>query len=355
MICRRAGAVRKRIRVRGPGPGRLVFPFVLRLPDSGQAIHLYSGGTFSIMALELIYTSAARGVRPGTRGFCTVAYTRGMLPQMIQLLEALSAYKPLYSVHHAKASMNPVAISHSRPTMAGRNASILSQVAPAPAEHTQRSNKIAHHVVLRGHECCEAGPAWVASQEGFFRKNWDEPPHIIDEPKSIPEGGEQDTYASTWEALTGDAGWAGVLAWHFLSQNGLPAYLLFEPGMNLLPLIGEALALIPPSRRWEVTFSTYFTSTPAGATCLWRCCVPDADILREVRRHPKALLIDLTSPLPSPRENELVICAREGSARPEIPRKTNRSGSAAGSSFVALPNRAKPRLRMKPKFPRKGP
>ena len=307
------------------------------------------------MALELIYTSAARGLRPGTRGFCTVAYTRGMLPQMIQLLEALSAYKPLYPVHHEKAGQNPVAVSHLRPTMAGRNASILSRVAPAPAEHTQRSNKIAHHVVLRGHECCEAGPAWVASRPDFFREVWDEAPHRITDPKGIPDSEPQDTFASTWEVLTGDAGWAGVLAWHFLSQTASPAYLVFEPGMNLLPLIADALALIPVARRWEVTFNTYFTSLPAGATCVWRCCLPDADSVREVRRNPKALLIDLTQALPAPKENELVACAREGTPLPNIPRKTGLGPTVVARPFVALPGRAKPHLRMKPQLPRKGP
>jgi hypothetical protein len=308
------------------------------------------------MALELIYTSAKRGLRPGTRGFCTVAYTRGMLPQMIQLLEALSAYKPLYPVHHEKAELNPVSVSHYRPTMAGRNASILSRVAPAPAEHTQRSNKIAHHVVLRGPECCEAGPAWIAAQPEFFREAWDETPRLITDSKAIPEGDGFGTFASTWEALTGDAGWAGVLAWHFLSQNASPAYLLFEPGMSLLPLIAEALALIPPERRWEVTFNTYFTSLPAGATCVWRCCVPDAEGVRDMRRNPKALLIDLTGELPEPRENELVHCAREGGPLPKIPRRTTvRAAQGPASGFVALPNRAKLRLRMKPHHPGKGP
>ena len=49
------------------------------------------------MAHELIYTSAERGLRPGTRGYCTVAYTHGMMPQTLQLLEALSAYRSMYN------------------------------------------------------------------------------------------------------------------------------------------------------------------------------------------------------------------------------------------------------------------
>ena len=49
------------------------------------------------------------------------------------------------------------------------------------------------------------------------------------------------------------------------------AYLIIEPGLDVLPLFAEAIALLPPDRRWQATFSTYFTTLPAGATCNWRC------------------------------------------------------------------------------------
>ena len=308
------------------------------------------------MALELIYTSAERGLRPGTRGYCTVAYTRGLPPAMIQLLEALSAYNGIFPVHHEREGDNPVSISHYRPTMAGRNSSILSRVAPAQAEHTQRSNKIAHHVVLRDGECPDAGPAWLASQPGFFRAAWDEPPHQILEPKPVPTGSETLTRARHWEQLAGDAGWAGVLAWHFLSQNSIPAYLLFEPGMDVLPLVAEALALIPGRKRWEVTFNTYFTFLPAGATCVWRCCVPGAEVVREVRRNPRALVIDLTAPLPEPKPNELVTCARTGAPLPAMPTRQPVVATGHGHApFLTLPNRSRVRLQMKPPAARKEP
>ena len=46
------------------------------------------------MALELVYTSAERGLRPGTSGFCTVAMTRGLPPALVPRLEALGGYRP---------------------------------------------------------------------------------------------------------------------------------------------------------------------------------------------------------------------------------------------------------------------
>ena len=44
------------------------------------------------MALELIYTSAVRGLRAGTSGFCTVAMTKGLPPALVPRLEALGIF-----------------------------------------------------------------------------------------------------------------------------------------------------------------------------------------------------------------------------------------------------------------------
>ena len=296
------------------------------------------------MAGELVYTSARRGLRPGTRGFCTVAYTRGMLPATVQVLESLSAYKSLHSVHDPKAPVDPLAYSHYRYTLAGRNVSILSRVGPAQADHTQRTNKLAHHVVLSHGERAAGGPAWLCSADGFFLDTWEGEPRQIGKAKQIPAGDSASTFAAHWKKLTGDAGWAGVLAYAFLSRPAEPAFVVFEPGMDMLSLMAEAQALLAPERRWQVTFSTHFCSLPAGTTCSWRCCVPGSECLRETRRGQRSLYLDLTRPLGELPENPLVKCARDGTPIPteSEPEDTRDQG------FVTLPNRHQATLRMKP-------
>lgn len=301
------------------------------------------------MAHELIYTSVHKGLQPGTRGFCTVAHTQGMRSDTIRLLESISAYKSLYSGLDARATLNPPAVSHHHFTLGGLATSVLSRVAPAVADHTQRSNKIAHHVVLRRRERCDVGPAWVCSQGGFFVESWADEPQLLEMPKDIPDGDTGSLHAATWEAVAGDAGWAGTLAYAFLSRPKVPSVLLFEPGMDMLALIREALALLSPEQRWEVTFNTYFTSLPAGASCAIRCCVADTDGLREARKNMWSLVIDLTKPIGAPpAENALVECARTGAPVPTEPR---RSASRPGSTFVHLPNRNRSSLRMRPGNP----
>lgn len=299
------------------------------------------------MAQELIYTSAERGLRPGTRGFCTVAYTRGMKPQTVQTLEGLSSYKSLYAVHDTRTAVHPPAISHYRLSVMGANLTVLSRVAPTQADHTARSNKIAHHVLLHTGERIRGGPSALARQPGFFVESWQGQPQLLDEEKPIAESDEtEDVRAEHWQTAVGDAGWAGVLAATVLPAAVTPAVLVFEPGMDMLPLIDEALALVPHSRRWQVTFSTYFTTLPAQGTCAWRCCVPDSDVLRDARRNAKTLVIDLTAPLPPPGENPLVLRARQGGPPPVQKAEAKPAEKPADSRpFVLLRRRGRSSFR----------
>lgn len=48
------------------------------------------------MTIELLYTSAAQGLKQGSRGFCTVVCTAGLPINLAQRLEALSGYRHRY-------------------------------------------------------------------------------------------------------------------------------------------------------------------------------------------------------------------------------------------------------------------
>src|SRR5437899_13103500 len=99
-------------------------------------------------------------------------------------------------------------------------------------------------------------------QPGFLETAWDGQVRIMEEGRSAPLGDSSPRICHAWQELTGDAGWAGVLAESYLANPNGRVYLLFEPGMDLLPLFAESLALLPPEHRWQVTFSTYFMGLP---------------------------------------------------------------------------------------------
>jgi hypothetical protein len=247
------------------------------------------------VAEELIYTSAPRGLRLGSSGFCTVACTRGMGANYIELLESMSGYAMLFPPHDPSAPLNPVSWRHYRILIGGKQCTLLSRIAAAGVDYSHRSNKVAHHIILRPDERPRGGPAWVMQRAGVMLDRWEGEPQWIDAPRRVPEGDSVPGPCLTWQNVLGDAGWGGALAQSHIDAPRTPAFLVFEPGMPVLQLLAEALALLPAEKRWGVTFDTYFSEVPAGAQCLWRCCLPDAEALKFARRTPEALVIDLTA------------------------------------------------------------
>ena len=108
------------------------------------------------MSQELIYTSAPRGLKPGSQGFCTVVSTTGIATSLIQRLEALSGYRHVYSPQDPNARLNPVLCSHLLLDVGGRPYHVLSRICDAGLDYTQRNNKFAHHVVLDRSELARA-------------------------------------------------------------------------------------------------------------------------------------------------------------------------------------------------------
>ncbi|MHB1556776.1 MAG: GAP1-N2 domain-containing protein, partial [Isosphaeraceae bacterium] len=267
------------------------------------------------MSQELHYTSVPRGLRPGTRGFCTVAATPQMASPLAERLENLSGYQPVYPAHDPLASRNPINFAHTRFTLGGRPVSILSRVGPAGLDYTGRANKYAHHVVLDAAERPEGGPAWLLEQPGFIQKSWDGEPRMLPEGRSVPRGDRHAGVATAWAALAGDAGWAGALAESFLNDPKRPAFVVFRPGMNLLPLFVEAIALLPPPRRWDVEFSTYLTQPPRGITYAWRGVLEGSPEAANAHRLPGTLVIDLCAAPGRAQGGPLVHTARTGEYR----------------------------------------
>jgi hypothetical protein len=259
---------------------------------------------------ELLYTSAAQGLDPGSRGFCTVVRTRSMPAPLAPLLESLSGYRPAFAINDPRAAENPVSYSHVRVAAGGKTYSVLSRVADYGLDYSQRTNKIAHHVALASDERPEAGPAWLLVQPGFMDTRWDGQPRTLPAGRRVPTGAERVAACPTWAAVTGDAGWAGILAESWLT--GTASYLIVAPGTDTLALIREAVALLPPRKRWDATFSTYYTGVPGSATCSCRCVLADSPETVQARRLPNVLRIDLTQKLPAARGGDLVNVARTG-------------------------------------------
>ena len=249
------------------------------------------------MNIELLYTSAPQGLKQGSRGFCTVISTTGLPINLAQRLESLSGYRHLYQPGDSRANANPVCHSHLRFSVGGRTVSVISRVAAYGVDYSQRTNKIAHHISMDD-PLPRCGPAAVISQSGFMRTDWDSQCKTLSVGPIVPNITLLPAVCVEWQRLTGDAGWAGVIANAWLQPPGKPVWIIFSESQSasLLSLMVEATALLPENRRWQATFSTYCTNLPPDVDCRVRCVVSGSEEARMASA--RGLVIDRTKPMP---------------------------------------------------------
>ena len=273
------------------------------------------------MSLELVHTSAPKGLGPASSGFCTVAATGGMSRQFMMRLEALSGYQFHFSLSDPQANQNPVNYAHTRISVGGQTHSVLSRIGFAGADYSGRTNKVAHHVMLERGEALPQGPAWMLMTQGVFIAAWNREPGNLPRrsPWTAVAGQPRPPEpATTWAAMTGDAGWGGLLAKAVRESPKTLAFVVFRPGQELLPLFEESMALLPPEERWQVCFATYYTSLATGSECHWRGILAGSPAAKELARFPNATVIDLTAPLGAAPDNPYTEAARAGRTLPPL-------------------------------------
>lgn len=286
------------------------------------------------MSVELLYTSAVQGLKQGSRGFCTVLSTTGMPLNLANRLESLSAYRHVFPPNSPDAAQNPVNYSHIRITVGGRPLSILSRISDYGIDYSQRTNKLAHHVVLEGSDLVPAGPAWVMMQPAIMRSQWDGQCSTPPTGPTVPPSNQAARVCLRWSGICTDAGWGGVVAEAFAQPPGKPLWIIFTLAQSaeLLGMINESIALLPVDQRWQATFSTYATNLPPDADCKVRCVLAGTDDARLAPARGK--VIDLSKPLPPIAPSSVtsyIHSARNGTAM-------------SGISSAAVPSLATPAL-----------
>lgn len=266
------------------------------------------------MIQELVNTSVPAGLFPGTEGFCTVACTANMAPNVRMQLELMGGYRVLWKPGDPNAAKNPVLKSHYRLLIGGCFYNVLSRIAICGTDHQGRMNRLAHHIILENADHVLQGPAAVFEEEVFFTQ-WDQPP------QQLPMGRVQLTpqeiapmICSTWQQLAGDAGWAGEIVQAAVNDPMQPNYIIYQPGMDVDALLAEAFSLVPVSRKWDVTFSTHFDILPPKADfCTWRFCAAGSRTADEAySKATGGIVIDLTAPNKSAGDGLYARMARTG-------------------------------------------
>jgi hypothetical protein len=290
---------------------------------------------------ELLFTSyEGQGLRKGGGGFCTVLSTEGMAANTASALEKLSGYKHPFDLHDERSQHNPVNYRHAVLMLGGTSHNVLSRVADLRHEHTGRSNKLAHHVVLGIRELPLGGPAHTLRHPGFSRTDWDRKVRLVASPSlsSLPATEARPVRCDAWARIAGDAGWAGAVAEELSAGPDAAAHVIFPLKTDCLALADEVLRLIPPYKRWGVTFSTYYTSAIPGSSCNLRFVLDGTPEAEKIRRDHRLWKVDLASSLSRAPDTPLATAARTGElthaeapARPKTPARGPRPGKSAAA------------------------
>lgn len=264
----------------------------------------------------LIYTSSRNGLFPGNTGFSTVGCNREMNLATRQKLEQLSGYSPLYPHYDPRSAQNPENYCHRVVGIGGKPVHVLSRICFNGMDYTQRSNKLASHLVLSPEEMGRfpGGPGELFQDTTLFKEpSW--PIHAEYLPYPQPKEGTAPARCSCWHTLTGDAGWAGAVLERLLQAPQKTFYFLFAPEKHALnlSLLREILQLAPPSFRWNLTFSTYFTENVTDCECRLRFCPPGSPFLELAKGRPESNeVLDLREKLPAAQGGDYVVFARTG-------------------------------------------
>ena len=159
------------------------------------------------MALELIYTSAPRGLRAGTSGYCTVAQTRGLREDLAAALERRSLF-----AHESKGE-SPVYFSFRNVSLGGSNWRVLSRARDAGLDFTGRRHFLVHHLILEmAEDVAGIQPAEILLGWKGWCETWNGGPEelVARRPEALFRDLNQIRLpAQGWKRETGDAAWAG--------------------------------------------------------------------------------------------------------------------------------------------------
>ncbi|MDB4392007.1 hypothetical protein N9006_01515, partial [bacterium] len=246
------------------------------------------------MSQELIFTSARKGLKLGSSGFCTVASTPGMPANLARVLEGLSGYRHLHAPGTPDSKFNPNVFSNVKVKVGGRSFNVLSRISDADLDYSRRSNKIAHHFAIDNSGSIQQGPSSLLKNESQFVGVWDQEPKHLD--SRIPVGVfTPPRSCSTWKSVAGDAGWAGDVI--EAVQKKKTVYLIVNPSTPTLELMDEMITLLPLQQQWDFTFSTFYTKTPGNVECSVRCVMQDSPEVATARRSQSNVVLDLTKHL----------------------------------------------------------
>ena len=221
------------------------------------------------MAQQLVFTSTPQGLEPGRSGYCTVASHKDLRHRLVRELERLSVYD--FGQQTASAHSD-ICIFRKMP-LGSEEYYVLTKICDAGLDYTNRTNYLAHHLVLDGFEIatCPSPAEIFLNWDGWLR-TWEDGPRYFGEEEAIT----LTSYKSSnlipcqgWLQMTNDPGNAASL----ISPEMIKPIVIEgkpENSNTLLTLFAESSALLKISLdAWDFSFTTFLQGNDDTKTFSW--------------------------------------------------------------------------------------
>jgi len=230
---------------------------------------------------ELANTSVPNGLIAGTRGFATVAMTKGMPDAIRTRVEGLCAYPHRTSAHdESYYRENPVNWFH---LILPSGDHVVGRTVPSDFDYTGRTNRLARTIVFRRGEMPVSGGCEAIRIAGpHLSEKWSGEPRMLPADKALAAKffaleRSRDATPANWVALFGDNGISlakrvAMLVARNAMGGGKSVYFKTSTswdadGTKLLALFSDIINLLPDEAAPLVTFSTFAACVPSGVTC----------------------------------------------------------------------------------------
>jgi hypothetical protein len=188
--------------------------------------------------LELVHTSATRGLFDGKAGYTVVAATDGLPTALVRPLSEGSTA----GVTRLGQGVDPELFAVYRIWRVTDGLTAITRIVPIEADYTGRPARLAHHVVLEGEEADGSTIAALLANPATFMSTWNGPPQTLPA-KSVPlpEGpGSRHGQASPLETMTDHAvRWERHLASAATTARSRPLTILLPSRSPLRSIVGS--------------------------------------------------------------------------------------------------------------------
>ena len=221
------------------------------------------------MAQQLIFTSTPQGLEPGRTGYCTVARHKDLRHRLVRELERLSVYD-----FGQQAGDTRVAISIFRKIILGSEEFyVLTKICDAGLDYTNRTNYLAHHLILDGFEIATCpSPAEIFLNWNGWKSKWEEDARYLTPGEEITLTDYKSSGlipCKNWLSFTNDPGNAATL----VSPGLVPPIVLENSpakSEHLLQLFAESSALLKLSLdAWDYSFTTFLQGNDDIKSFAW--------------------------------------------------------------------------------------